>query len=67
MKRMNVIIGEDGTYEIDLKEGFSGMSCIEKSKEIQLILGGNEIEKKEKPEMYDIEEQVIGLDINIGF
>ena len=32
MKRATITINEDGSTEIDLKEGFSGMSCIEKSK-----------------------------------
>ena len=40
MKQMDITINMDGTTDIDLKEGFSGMSCVEKSKQIELIIGG---------------------------
>ena len=33
MKKMQITINADGTSDIDLQEGFSGMSCVEKSKE----------------------------------
>ena len=39
MKRMQITINADGTSDIDLQEGFSGMSCIEKSKEIEQLEG----------------------------
>lgn len=67
MKKVIITIAEDGTSEIDLVEGFSGMSCIEKSKEIELILGGNQVEQKQKPEMYEGGDVSIDLGIDIGF
>ena len=68
MKRMTITIAEDGTADIDLLEGFSGMSCVEKSREIELILGGQQIEQQAKPEMYDGSGDIsIDLGINIGF
>lgn len=67
MKKVTITIAEDGTSEIDLVEGFSGMSCIEKSKEIELILGGDQIEQKQKPEMYEGGDVSIDLGIDIGF
>lgn len=67
MKKVIITIAEDGTSEIDLIEGFSGMSCIEKSKEIELILGGDQLEQKQKPEMYEGGDVSIDLGIDIGF
>lgn len=67
MKRMTITIEEDGTADIDLQEGFSGMSCVEKSKEIELILGGTQVEQKQKPEMYEGGDVSIDLGIDIGF
>lgn len=67
MKKVIITIAEDGTSEIDLIEGFSGMSCIEKSKEIELILGGDQVEQKQKPEMYEGGDVSIDLGIDIGF
>ena len=46
MKQMDIVFNPDGTTEIDLKEGFSGMSCVEKSKQLEIIIGGTQIEKK---------------------
>lgn len=65
MKKVKIIINEDGTTEIDLIEGYSGMSCVEKSREIELLLGGKEIERKEKPEYYDAEDNSIDLGIDV--
>lgn len=65
MKQMDIVFNPDGTTEIDLKEGFSGMSCVEKSKQLEIIIGGTQIEQKEKPEYYEADTSVdIGIDIN---
>ena len=65
MKQMDIVFNSDGTTEIDLKEGFSGMSCVEKSKQLEIIIGGTQIEQKEKPEYYEADTSVdIGIDIN---
>ena len=67
MRRMQITINADGTSDIDLQEGFSGMSCIEKSKEIEVILGGEKVEQKQKPEMFEGDDLSIDLGIDIGF
>ena len=65
MKQMDIVLNPDGTTEIDLKEGFSGMSCVEKSKQLEIIIGGTQVEQKEKPEYYEADTSVdIGIDIN---
>lgn len=66
MKQMEITINNDGTTEIDLQEGFSGMSCVEKSKQIELIIGGSSIEQKEKPEYFEPDTD-INIDLNIGY
>lgn len=67
MKKVDIIINEDGSTEIDLVEGFSGMSCVEKSKEIELLIGGEQIDRKEKPEMYEGGDVSIDLGIDLKF
>ncbi len=67
MKRMVVTVNADGTSDIDLQEGFSGMSCVEKSREIELILGGEQLEQKAKPEMYEGGDVSVDLGIDISF
>ena len=66
MKQIEITINGDGTTDIDLKEGFSGMSCVEKSKQIELIVGGTPIKREEKPEYYEPESIDLGIDINNG-
>ena len=64
MKRVEITINSDGSTELDFKEGFSGMSCVEKSKQIELMIGGGSVERQEKPEYYESESRVdLGVDI----
>ena len=66
MRKAIITINEDGSTEIDLLEGFSGMSCVEKSKEIELLIGGSQVEQKQKPEYYEGGDVSIDLGIDIG-
>ena len=52
-KKVEIIINEDGSYAIDAIEGFVGQSCDQKTANIIAICGGQEVDKKEKPEYYD--------------
>lgn len=65
-KHVKILINEDGSTEIDLIEGFSGMSCVEKSKEIELLIGGAQIEQKQKPEYYEGGDVSVDLGIDLG-
>lgn len=67
MKKATITINEDGSTEIDLKEGFSGMSCVEKSKEIELLIGGEQVEQKQKPEMFESGDVSVDLGIDLKF
>ena len=67
MKKATITINEDGSTEIDLKEGISGMSCVEKSKEIELLIGGEQVEQKQKPEMFEGGDVSVDLGIDLKF
>lgn len=53
MKRIELIINEDGSYTIEAMEGFNGQSCAQKTANIISILGGVEKETKHKPEYFN--------------
>ena len=53
MKRIELTIKEDGNYTIDLAEGFSGQSCVQKAQNIISLIGGTETKSQVKPEYYD--------------
>lgn len=68
MKLMEITFNLDGTTDVDLKEGFSGMNCVEKTKQLEVILGGNSVEQQEKPEYFEETSSIdIGIDLNNGF
>lgn len=46
-------VEKDGAYSLEAMEGFSGMSCVEKTKDIELVLGGQEISSGKKDTYYD--------------
>ena len=53
MKRIELTINEDGSYSIDMAEGFAGQSCAQKAQNIITLLGGTEQDTKYKPEYWD--------------
>lgn len=53
MKRVQFKIDAKGNYEIDMGEGFQGMSCEQKAQQMQIIIGGNEKDSEKKPEYYE--------------
>ena len=53
MKRIELIINEDGSYSVEAMEGFQGQSCAQKTQNIITLLGGTAIETKYKPEYYN--------------
>lgn len=65
MKVVEITIRRDGTRDIDLKEGFGGVGCVEQSKKLELIIGGTAVEAKEKPEMYDSGDVSVDLGIDL--
>lgn len=53
MKRVQFKIDAVGNYEIDMGEGFQGMSCEQKAQQLQLIIGGDATDSQNKPEYYE--------------
>ena len=53
MKKIELTINEDGSYNIERLEGFQGQSCAQKAQNIISIIGGVEQDTKYKPEFYD--------------
>ena len=46
------VIPKDGSYRMEAMEGFAGQDCINKTKDIELILGGQQIDEGKKDEYY---------------
>lgn len=52
-RKIRIKIAKDGKYTIEAMEGFSGESCVEKTKNIEIMIGGQVVERGKKDEFYD--------------
>lgn len=52
-KRIKVTIDPKGNYQLEALEGFSGQSCTEATKHIEVALGGLEVDEGKKDAYYD--------------
>lgn len=50
---VEIRIKEDGSFTFQAKEGFAGESCMERTKDLEIALGGKEISKKKTKEFYE--------------
>ena len=51
-KKIKIIIDKEGNYGLEALEGFSGTSCVEKTKEIEVAIGGTTVDEGKKDEYY---------------
>lgn len=64
-KKATIVIDREGNYTMELKEGFSGKSCIEAANQLKIIVGGGiDKESKEKPEYYEPEQDNLNTIFN---
>lgn len=49
---VKITIAKDGQYRMEAMEGFAGQDCINKTKDIELVLGGVETGEGKKDEYY---------------
>lgn len=52
-RKIKIKIDSKGQYTIEAMEGFSGETCIEKTKNVELLLGGEKVASGKKGEYYD--------------
>ena len=52
MAKMQITIHEDGDFDIDLQEGFTGQSCVEKANIIAVSLGNGIAGQEKKKDSY---------------
>lgn len=64
-KAIQIKIDGSGSYTLEAKEGFSGESCLSKTKDIELILGGTEVDGGKTDSYYDGDDNPIGLTLDL--
>ena len=66
-KLIEIRVKKDGSFTFEAKEGFSGTSCIEKTKELEMVLSnGQEGQTTTKSEYYD-DDPGINTNLNLKF
>lgn len=52
-EKVEIRINEKGGFTFQAKEGFSGASCIERTKDLELALGGRAVSQEKTKEFYE--------------
>lgn len=52
-RKIRITIDKKGGYKFEAMEGFNGESCIEKTKNIEMVLGGTAVASGKKDDYYN--------------
>lgn len=52
-RRIEIVIDNKGNYAIEAKEGFSGASCIEQTRNLELAIGGAVVDEGKTDAYYN--------------
>lgn len=63
-KTIEIRIDEKGNFGLEAKEGFSGTSCMEQTKELEVVLGGTEVADGKKDSYYDGDDSPISINLS---
>lgn len=63
---IKITVAKDGSYTMTALEGFAGQSCMEKTKDIELILGGNEVDGGKTDDFFKPDDAPVTMDIFNG-
>ena len=62
-KQVLITVKKDGTYSVKPQEGFSGTSCVEQTKDLEILLGGEMVSQEKTSEYYDGDTPDIDLNL----
>ncbi|WP_165797688.1 DUF2997 domain-containing protein [Heyndrickxia sporothermodurans] len=52
-RRIQITIDPKGNYGIEAKEGFSGASCVEQTRELEIAIGGMVVDEGKTSDYYN--------------
>lgn len=63
---IQIRIKKDGSYTLEAKEGFAGESCRDKTKQLELMLGGEAVSTENTSAYYDNDDfDDMNLNLNL--
>lgn len=63
-RKIRITIDKQGNYELEALEGFSGASCVEATKNLEIAIGGIVVDEEKKPEYFDPDDSPIRLNLD---
>ena len=63
-QQVKITVKKNGEFVVEPIKGFSGSSCIEKTKDLELVLGGEKVSTEKKPEFYDGSTPDLGINLS---
>lgn len=61
---VEIRVNSEGNFTFEAKEGFTGQSCIEKTKDLELALGGVAYDSQKKDEYYQSDDNPLNLNLD---
>ena len=63
-RNIQIKIDAKGNFTFEAKEGFAGTSCVEQTRQLELVLGGNETDGGKTSAYYDGDDNPISINLN---
>lgn len=63
-RTIGITIDSKGQFTLEAKEGFAGGQCLEKTKNLELVLGGEEVDGGKTNAYYDGDDAPISINLN---
>lgn len=64
-KSIKIVIDKNGNYTLIAGEGMEGASCVEKTRDIELVLGGHEIDSGKTDAYYKGDDSPISINLDL--
>lgn len=62
---IEITVSKDGTYTFNAVEGFSGESCRNQTKQLEMVLGGEAVSSKNTKDYYGDDGQNTEINLNL--
>jgi len=64
-KSIEIVIDKTGNFALEAKEGFAGENCLSQTKDIEIVLGGIEIDDGKTNAFYDGDDSPVSINLDL--
>ena len=62
---VEIVVKKDGSFTFEAKEGFQGANCREQTKELELVLGGEQVKTENTKDYYKDDPMNSNINLNL--